>query len=260
MHIRTDIYGTREPLKPWLIWSAGVHGALVLVIALFGLIQNRHGENWGDSQTGSGAISATLVSAAAIPLPRREIQTENILANESQGLSQSTPKAREKPEPDAIAIPDKTVKLKPTLKQPSVQPAKTANVDANTIPYGQGGPVNSQYAMVNLGGSQGGIQIGGGDFGQRYSWYVDNVRRKVSDNWHKYEIDPNINNARRVYLDFDILRNGAPANVQVAQSSGIPSLDTSAVRALQRIDTFGPLPPGFNGSKVAVEFWFEYKK
>jgi protein TonB len=48
--------------------------------------------------------------------------------------------------------------------------------------------------------------------------------------------------------------------VQVAQSSGIPSLDISAVRALQRIDTFGPLPGDYSGSRVSVEFWFEYKK
>jgi protein TonB len=48
--------------------------------------------------------------------------------------------------------------------------------------------------------------------------------------------------------------------VQIEQSSGVPSLDQSAVRALQRIDTFGPLPAGYSGSKVSVEFWFDYKR
>jgi protein TonB len=48
--------------------------------------------------------------------------------------------------------------------------------------------------------------------------------------------------------------------VQVEQSSGVPSLDQSAVRALQRIDTFGPLPPDYAGNKVSVEFWFDYKR
>jgi hypothetical protein len=32
------------------------------------------------------------------------------------------------------------------------------------------------------------------------------------------------------------------------------------MRALQRIDTFGPLPNDYNGSNVAVEFWFDYKR
>jgi protein TonB len=48
--------------------------------------------------------------------------------------------------------------------------------------------------------------------------------------------------------------------VQVSQSSGVPSLDQSATRALQRIDTFGPLPNDYSGSSVGVEFWFDFKR
>jgi protein TonB len=73
-------------------------------------------------------------------------------------------------------------------------------------------------------------------------------------------VDPGISDARRVYVTFDIMRDGHPENVQVEQSSGVPSLDQSAVRALQRIDTFGPLPSDYSGSKVSVEFWFDYKR
>ena len=90
--------------------------------------------------------------------------------------------------------------------------------------------------------------------------YVDGVRRKISENWLKYEIDPSITSAKRVYVTFEIGRNGAPKNVQVSQSSGVPSLDQSATRALQRIDTFGPLPNDYSGSSVGVEFWFDFKK
>ena len=78
---------------------------------------------------------------------------------------------------------------------------------------------------------------------------MDVVRRKVSENWLKYEVDPRITDARRVYITFDILRNGQPANVQVEQSSGVPSLDMSAVRAVQRIDTFGPLPGDYPATR-----------
>jgi protein TonB len=86
------------------------------------------------------------------------------------------------------------------------------------------------------------------------------VQQKVSENWLKYEIDPRISDAQRVYLTFDITRGGQPANVEVEQSSGVPSLDQSAVRAIQRIDTFGPLPSDYSGSKVSVEFWFDFKR
>jgi protein TonB len=86
------------------------------------------------------------------------------------------------------------------------------------------------------------------------------IQQKVAENWLKYEVDPRITSASRVYITFDIARDGHPSNVQVEQSSGVPSLDISAVRALQRIDTFGPLPPDYPGGKISVEYWFDYKR
>src|SRR5580698_7005738 len=74
------------------------------------------------------------------------------------------------------------------------------------------------------------------------------------------KVDPKITTAQRVYITFDIGRDGHPFNVQTEQSSGVPALDISATRALQRIDTFGPLPPDYSGNKISVEFWFDYSK
>jgi protein TonB len=185
-----------------------------------------------------------------------------VLATESKGLSKSEPKPQEQ-EPEAVAIPDKNVKVKPkpvtsaTRRKPEPQPE-----ESNQIPYGENGPVNGPYTMFNAGGAKGGFGFtgGGGDFGNRFSYYVQAVQRRVSENWLKYEVDSRITAANRVYLTFDIARDGSPGNVQVEQSSGVPSLDQSAVRAIQRIDTFGPLPPEYSGNKVSVEFWFDYKR
>ena len=205
-------------------------------------------------------MSATLVTT--VPLPASQVQTDNVLANESKGLTKSLPKAADL-ELEAIPIPDKNVKKKKD-KETSSKQQKTQPVEesSNVIPYGQGGPVSGPYGTFSAGGAKGGFGFsgGGGDFGSRYSWYVKVVQQKVSENWLKYEIDPRISDAQRVYLTFDITRAGQPSNVQVEQSSGVPSLDQSAVRAIQRIDTFGPLPPDYSGSKVSVEFWFDFKR
>jgi protein TonB len=205
-------------------------------------------------------MSATLVTT--VPLPASQVQTDNVLANESKGLTKSLPKAADL-ELEAIPIPDKNVKKKKD-KETSSKQQKTQPVEesSNVIPYGQGGPVSGPYGTFSAGGAKGGFGFsgGGGDFGSRYSWYVKVVQQKVSENWLKYEIDPRISDAQRVYLTFDITRVGQPTNVQVEQSSGVPSLDQSAVRAIQRIDTFGPLPPDYSGSKVSVEFWFDFKR
>ena len=202
---------------------------------------------------------------STIPLPANPDLTQNIVANESKGLSQSQPKPKEEETPEAIPIPGKNARQKPkpkataTQRKPETQPVEEAE---NVVPFGEGGPVSGPYGIFNAGGAKGGFGFtgGGGDFGSRYAWYVRVVQQKVSENWLKYEVDPRITEARRVYLTFDIHRDGRPANVQIEQSSGVPSLDQSAVRALERIDTFGPLPSDYAGNKVSVEFWFDYKR
>jgi protein TonB len=264
MAASANIFDYQESWRGPIVASAILHVALFSAILFFALFNGAPGGSWGGSQSGDSAMNATLVSNAAIPLPATEAPKENVLANESKGLSKSQPRAIE-PEPEAIPIPDRTVKTKPpkklptpTIEKPKPQPVETAT---NVVPFGQGGPVSGPYTMFKSVTGSGGMQFGsGGTFGGRYSWYVDAVRRKVSENWLKYEIDPSIQAAKRVYLTFDIGRGGQPTNVQVSQSSGVPSLDQSAVRALQRIDTFGPLPNDYSGSKVSVEFWFDFKR
>jgi periplasmic protein TonB len=257
--VSAEIYIEREDWSRPLVWSAALHGSIVGIVFLYAAIFGSfHGETWGGSGGGGGAISATLVNT--IPLPASQVPTQSIVAHESTGLSQSLPQTKEET-PEAIAIPERETPRKPgpqrTVPSKKIEPPKE-----NIAPFGQGGPVSGPYSVFQSGGAKGGFGFtgGGGDFGNRYSWYVDTVRRKVSENWLKYEIDPGISNARRVYISFDILRNGEPTNVELEQSSGVPSLDQSAVRALQRIDTFGPLPNDYGGNKVSVEFWFDYHK
>jgi periplasmic protein TonB len=257
------IFDFREEWKGSLTLSAVLHVTLFAGAIGYSVFEGRTGESWGGAVSADGAMKATLVSSA-VPLPSTPTETENVLANESKGLSESKP-AEKIPEPEAVPIPEKAkppkvnAKEKAPVPKPKT-PQQLTQQAANVIPYGQGGPT-SMYSLVKTDIGTGGISLGeNGSFGSRYSWYVDTVRRKVSENWLKYEVDPTITNAKRVYITFDIGRNGVPSNIQVSQSSGVPSLDLSAKRALQRIDTFGPLPNDYNGGKVSVEFWFDYKK
>ena len=257
----TDIYAERDGLSTPLGLSVALHGMLFASILIYGVVVGRgSGDFWGGDTNGGEAISANLVSN--IPLPRPQVQTDNIVANESKGLTQSPPKTIEEPKPEAIPIPEKTVKKPPKPIISKVTPPKPVEPETNRVPFGQGGPISGPYGNFSVANAKGGFGFtgGGGDFGSRYAWYVRQVQQKVSENWLKYEIDPNISNAQRVYITFDIDRSGRPLNVQVEQSSGVPSLDISATRALQRIDTFGPLPNDYGGSRVSVEFWFDYRR
>ncbi|HEY1400941.1 MAG TPA: TonB family protein [Terriglobales bacterium] len=260
MAASADIYSEHSQLSRPLAWSVGLHIAFATFVMLYTMFfHGFRGEGWGGGG-GGDAMGATLVTS--IPLPASAVQATNVLATESKGLSKSEPKVQEQ-EPEAIAIPDKNTKVKPKpVTSATKRKAQPEPEESNQIPYGEGGPVSGPYSMFTAGGAKGGFGFtgGGGDFGNRFSWYVKVVQQKVSENWLKYEVDPRITAANRVYLTFDIARDGSPKNVQIEQSSGIPSLDISATRAIQRIDTFGPLPPDYSGNKVSVEFWFDYKR
>ncbi len=253
-----------------LAWSSGLaaslllHGGLTAVVLLGATLLNRSdGPRWGSIDQTGEAISATLVTG--IPLPAPQQAAENVLANDSTGLSQSEPQLAP-PEPKAIPIPERETRLKPApALRPSTVPAKPVPNQpappANLIPFGKGGPVSGPYGAFHAGGAQGGFGITGtgGDFGTLYAWYVRGVQQKITENWLRYEVDPTIHDGRRVYVTFDIGRNGQARNVRISQSSGVPSLDQSGLRAVQRVDSFDVLPAGYRGDKVSVEFWFDYK-
>jgi protein TonB len=282
MPLDAEIYDHKEALAPSLVLSTAMHAALVLCVLFLPAMLSHSGDSWGNGGSGGApgdAISATLVGGIPLP-PNPQAKPENVLANESKGLSQSLPAPAAKEDDHAIAIPDKQAKVKNLKEKPSnahpqappkqkplvstptyEKPREVAKVD-NTVPFGAGGPVSGPYTSFQNGGTTGGLKFGeggNGSFGSRFGWYTDVVARKVHEAWQS-EVNPSVSSAKRVYILFDISRSGTPSNVRIEQSSGIPSLDISAVRALQRIDTFGPLPQGYSGSHVSVEFWFDYRR
>jgi periplasmic protein TonB len=254
-YARANMFYERERWRRPLALSLGFHLLLGLTIFALGFVLEPSGKsNWGENQ--GEAVSAKLVSGAPIPIPKPDVPTENIVANESKGATQTIPQPKPKETEDGITIPGQVVKPKidkaVTTANVRPQPMPTP---ATAVPYGEGGAVSGPYGAFTAPNTKGGFSFQNADFGSKYGWYVDVVRRKVQTNWLLYEIDSRINAPHRAYIGFDILRDGSPAGVHLVQSSGVPSLDQSALRAIQRVDTFGTLP---EGNRVSVEFWFDY--
>jgi hypothetical protein len=110
MQADAEIFLEHGRLGRPLAVSAGLHLAFAGLLILFGVIlPGRRGDVWG-AGGGGDAIGVSLVST--IPLPASQVQTQNVVANESKGLSKSQPIEKVE-EPEAIPIPDKTTKVKP---------------------------------------------------------------------------------------------------------------------------------------------------
>jgi protein TonB len=256
-YVRANLFYEREQWKKPVLLSMGFHGLLVAAIFAAGYVMSPHGtaNDWGIHE--GDAVTAQLVSAS-IPIPKQE-QSDNIVANESKGVTQTVPQPKPVETDDGISIPGKVTPPKKTIEKPAppthVTPRPIPTPVDTAVPYGEGGPVSGPFGSVTTTNYKGGFSFQNANFGGKYGWYVDGVKRKVQANWLTYEIDPRIKAPHRAFIEFDITRDGVPANVHLAQSSGVPSLDQSAMRAIQRIDSFGKLP---EGNSVTVEFWFDY--
>ena len=197
----------------------------------------------------------------SIPLPPRQpTNADNVLTSETP--SPAPPIAKEKaappPDPTAIAIPEKPSKPlkiaeRPTPATPHPQPIKPQPMKAQS-----GEAPGVRIAMSATQTRVGTISVGTTDaaFGARYAYYVNQIKQKVASQWQTYMLDPSAK-GHRVYIVFEIGRDGSPASIKIQQPSGDSTLDQTALRAVQHIDTFGPLPDGYSGSYLNVVYYFD---
>jgi len=261
----TTLAATRpdESLKQFFYISLIAHLTFCILAATGYYFSDRHA-NWGGP---GGSITVGLVgSVPAIPLPRPDVVSENRVVDESKGLFKSEPVKKLTPPPDATPIP-KFEKNKPPkyVTRPSKVLENPTPLPPNAIPYGGGGTPNVPVTSFALGAgtTQAGMTFtgaGGGDFGSRFSWYVEAVQRRVSGNWLQSTVDPSVSAAPRVVVVFTILRNGTVTNVQVIQSSNNYSVDSSATRAVKDSSPLLALPAEYSGATVNVEFWFDFHR
>lgn len=275
---RDSLLDQRDHFGGPALGSVALHLAFVAALAGLAFLNSRlHGDLWGNSTPG-GAIQATLVSSApALPLPQDHPPTENVLATETPSPApvQPAPKAEAKQEEKAIPIPVKQPeKAKPDQKKSAPQP-KTAPPNASTqkapqhpqptakqdnrAQYGEGAPTHLARSTPGQAGASSSSPVAAsGDFGSRFGWYVAVITRKVKESWYTQEVDPHTSAGRQVVVTFVVSRDGTPGSVRIVTSSGSPTLDTSALRAVQRVDTFGALPPEYRGNNVSVAYTFTY--
>lgn len=246
-----------RPMRLSILFHFCVLAALVLAIFLSGLF---HGAQWGNN-TSMNSIQATLVSSApSLPLPQIVPPNKNVLATQTPSQAPAIPQQKTVPVPTPDAIP---IKAKPQPKKKvehqkvpqRVQPKKLehrANYGERqeaSIPHArQTTQTPTKTVVVNNGGS----------FASRYAQYVGLITSMVSQNWFEQLVDPSTPAGTTVTVTFQISSSGAVSDIRVTQSSGHPSLDSSGVRAIERVGNFPALPQGYQGRYINVGYTFTY--
>jgi protein TonB len=243
-----------------LAGAVGLHVLLACVfigVALF--TAHSSSSKWGENASSVGAIQASMVSA--IPLPQKfKPVDKSVLAPDNVSPAPVPP-------PKEATIPpprdtDVLVKAKQPLAKvaPITQPTPPKHPQpAPPSPKAQTGESATQLpeSVTQLKNGTATATVQDRTFGNRYAYYVQIVSQKVAQNWYSGEADPHASQGKHTTIVFDIERDGTPANVRLLDKSGSPTLDTSALRALQRVDGFGPLPAG---NQITVEYTFDYRQ
>jgi TonB family protein len=256
-------YERRDNLRGTLVVSVILHillFVLILTYTLLGFNFGGTGNSWGTS----GAVKMGAVSTlAGVPLPSPMVMTHSQVVTQNPGVYKTEPLPKVPPPPDAALLPKFKDEVKPEkLERVNKRIHKTEEVPPdNAVPYGLSGAPTMNYTQVVTAGGPGGVSIGeGNSFGQRYAWYVASMRARISANWLMATVSPNILSAPRTYLTFEILRDGTVSNVQITQSSGIPEVDRSALRAILASNPLPPLPADYGRSSVNVQFYFDFHR
>ena len=256
---RAGIAPGNDQLGGGFMGSFMLHAALLLLLLSWAWIFHS-GSNWGDSGATSGAIQATMVDAIPLP-PRQPMDTNNVLATDAPSPAPITSTAHtvDVPQPDAIAIPAKSAKPLKTADQATPAPPlhpQPGKVDPNKVQTGEAGGFN--LAMSATQTSAGTFNVGTTDaaFSTRFAYYVQQIQQKVAAQWYTNMLDPQAA-GHRVYIVFQVERDGSLTNIKISQRSGDPTLDQTALNAVRHIDTFGPLPDAYTGSHINVTYYFD---
>ena len=254
-----DDDATGENLRGNVIGSLLLHLLVAGVIFGSAFLFHKRSSNWGENAMNAGAIQATMVSALPLPPKQRTLDT-GVLTSETPSPAPLIAKEKTEPPPTPkeVAIPEKITKPIKTAEKPTPAPPKHPQPtppQPTKATTGETAGIRIAQATTELKNGTASISVQDRTFGDRFSYYVRIVNKKVADNWYTKEADPGASNGKSVTLIFDINRDGTPSNPRVGATSGSPSLDLSAMRAVQRVDGFGPLP---QGDRITVEYTFHY--
>ncbi|HLI75999.1 MAG TPA: TonB family protein [Acidobacteriaceae bacterium] len=275
-HLHADEMRDFDRLGGGALGAVGLHVLVAAAVIGAAFLSTGRHERWGEKAASVGAIQASMVSALPLPSHAKPVEKQVLASEDVNEAPLPPPKAAAEPPPKPTDIliksktPEKppppapthsTAPAKPDVQaQPTEAPAVKHPQPTPDSPKARTGETTATQLPEAVSQAKNGTAtatVEDRTFGVRYAYYLRGVSQRVSQNWFSGEVDPRSSQGKRVTLLFDIDRDGTPQNVRLETRSGSSTLDQSALRAVQRVDGFGPLPAG---DKITIEFAFDYKQ
>ena len=263
--------GTNErPFKRAMVWSAGFHVVLLVLIIVNPSLPKSSKSNQvyyvtfgGAGGGGNGGSAPTEVKPQLLrDLAALQKLQQTPAPSSSLRFPVDKPKREVKPKPDAKKA--EISKVDPSAAKAAADKAAAAKAAASAS-TGGGSGLTIGGGKPGFGEGAGGGGIGGladqiGESNFPYNWYLQTVRDKISSNWFESLVDPGVSGTFQVAVYFRIFKDGSISTVDIRESSGIKTLDQSAVRAIMRSANFPPLPDGYDESYLGIILIFEHSR
>lgn len=254
-----DILDDRDPLAGPFLGSVVFHLSVVALLFIGWFWAKRAHETLGETNPAGGPAYA-VSPVHTIPVPQRDTPP-NPVAHDTQSAVPTAPDKQDEekklvmpPLRDAFEIPDK---LKPRSERPKRKQQYTEPTPPNQVfSRSQQAVSNPLYSMPSGGG-----QVGIGPnspLGSRLGWYAELIRQRIAQNWRTNGLDAR-SQASPAIVNFTIARDGTISDPRIVQSSGNPSIDNTALRAVYDSSRLPPLPPQIAESTISAQFTFNLR-
>ncbi len=235
--------GARSRLARFTTGSIAVHGALLAAIVIVPASRHRVAPIEDSMVVAlAGPIAAGPAARAAAPAPP---------AAKPAPVPAPVPKeahtVREVPIPKPK---DKLVKMKKEPERAAESPAPPAPAAPPSAPSTS----SPKDASPAPGSGAVTATLGGGD--TSLGWYGAAVKAALESVWAKPYLE-DAQGIASVVVTFDIARDGSTTNIRILQSSGIPSLDRSAQRAVIEASPLPAVPQSWTEDTIPVTMRFD---
>ena len=238
---------SRPRLMPWVVLAVLLHAGAAAATYLAG------------KRAASRPIQLPSVSVRVV---RQEAPSRRPPSRDTRQPSTPVPQPS-KPPATAVPKPSVVATAPPAaVEAPKATTDAMRSTDAKTTPVPTPPPSSADDADDAGGGGGGGrgLSVGGETSGAtsgipsdfHFTYYVDRMLALIESRWYK----PVVPVGTRARVGFTILKDGRLEGIRLEESSGMPSFDRAALRAIYAANPLPPLPPAYGKPSLTIHLSF----